>query len=475
MGASIRPSVRDEPSIGKAQVSREEEADRALRHTVFAPGAAPLLCLAFLLTIVSVPALQHLVEIRRGLTARAEAGSAPSLRSLVPQCYDIFSFLPSLADLGSVRSPRQAWDLLPRARDLREYETALENGSVLSEWALPPTQLLLARLLGAGNEQAYLGREGWLVYRPEIDYLTHPGFLDPASLRQRERGGAEDGPVQPDPVKAILHFQRQLAARGISLILMPVPVKPMIHPEKLSPRYTPQDGPLQNPSYPRFRTALEQAGVLLFDVSQALADAKQQTGEAQYLATDTHWTPGAMERSAAALAELIRARALLPARPPVVYRRETAEVANLGDIATMLKLPPGQGLFARQRVSLHPVRTRMGEPWRPEPDADILLLGDSFSNIYSLPGMGWGEGAGFAEQLSWALSRPIDALTLNAGGSYATRHRLRQELGRGEDRLAGKRLVIWQFAMRDLLVGDWKIIDLPGPGTTHGSRERAAP
>lgn len=35
-----------------------------------------------------------------------------------------------------------------------------------------------------------------------------------------------------------------------------------------------------------------------------------------------------------------------------------------------------------------------------------------------------------------------------------------QELARGHDRLAGKRLVVWEFAARELAVGDWKMIPL---------------
>ena len=49
----------------------------------------------------------------------------------------------------------------------------------------------------------------------------------------------------------------------------------------------------------------------------------------------------------------------------------------------------------------------------------MLLLGDSFSNIFSFEAMGWGESAGFAEHLSAALRRPIDCILRN---SDAIRH-----------------------------------------------------
>jgi alginate O-acetyltransferase complex protein AlgJ len=41
---------------------------------------------------------------------------------------------------------------------------------------------------------------------------------------------------------------------------------------------------------------------------------------------------------------------------------------------------------------------------------------------------------------------------------------LAKDLARGRDRLAGKKLVIWQFAARELSFGDWKLIDLPEVG-----------
>ncbi len=85
----------------------------------------------------------------------------------------------------------------------------------------------------------------------------------------------------------------------------------------------------------------------------------------------------------------------------------------------------------------------------------MLVLGDSFSNIYSLGSMGWGESAGFAEHVSYALGRAVDRIVQNDDGAYATREQLQRG---GPERLAAKRVVIWQFAARELASGDWKVI-----------------
>jgi hypothetical protein len=65
------------------------------------------------------------------------------------------------------------------------------------------------------------------------------------------------------------------------------------------------------------------------------------------------------------------------------------------------------------------------------------------------------------EQLSYTLQRPIDRIVQNDEGAHATRGLLRRDLASGGNRLADKRVVIWQFAARELAFGDWRVIRLP--------------
>ena len=112
-------------------------------------------------------------------------------------------------------------------------------------------------------------------------------------------------------------------------------------------------------------------------------------------------------------------------------------------------------------MQLAQVQDETGAVWAPAADADVLLLGDSFTNVFSEDFMGWGEAAGLAPQLSLALGRPLDVIAQNDSGAFATRKLLAAALAAGEDRLAGKRVVIWELAARELSVGDWKHVDYP--------------
>jgi alginate O-acetyltransferase complex protein AlgJ len=175
-----------------------------------------------------------------------------------------------------------------------------------------------------------------------------------------------------------------------------------------------------------------------------------------YLDTDTHWRPETMEFVAERLADFIQ---LPPPAAPISPSIVEKEIVARGDIAAMLKLTRGDKFFPPETVTIRQVVTGNGL-WRPSKDADVLLLGDSFSNIFSFEPMGWGESAGFAEHLSFALRRPIDCILRNSDASFATREILSNELARGRDRLAGKKLVIWEFAARELSFGNWKLLDL---------------
>jgi hypothetical protein len=448
------------------KLSREEIAEIEVGNTSITRTMSVALAAAFILTIVSVPVTQHIIEIR--------AGFAESRAWVLPAAYEIF------------KHPRQAWTALvnPANGDLmsrlsasngvlmhgfQSYEETLESDSFIARAALPHTQAFTAEFFGLGNEQVHLGSERWLFYQPDVAYLTGPGFLDPSFQRSRARSGDSSVTrvIQPDPLKAIVQFRDQLKSRGIHLVIMPIPVKPMIEPEFLSPSYRPPlPIPLQNPSYGAFLTSLEKVQIDYLDISHSFAEKKRSTGRSQFLRTDTHWTPEAMQHAVALLAEKLRAVGLAGAAEPIELDRSSQIIHGLGDIVAMLKLPATSRLYPRETVTIHPVLCPDGRPWSPDSRAEVLILGDSFFNIFSLEGMGWGASAGFVEQLSHALQRPIDAIIRNDAGALATRELLGQEVARGRDRLNGKRLVVWEFAVRELATGNWDFVPLKAPART---------
>ena len=438
------------PPLPSAGLSREEIARREVGHTDVAPPTARLLVALFLVMVATVPLVEFL-----GLRALRAQGLEPSWSHLTE--------LPSEVRASFTEAPagHSLWTRIVSANRrvlaaLTAFETALEDESVLGRALRPPAQAALTRWMGAGNERVYKGSDGWLFYRPDVEYVTGQPFLEPRTLERRIAAASEwDRPPQPDPRPAIAQFRRDLAARGITLVVMPTPVKPSVHPEALAARYGADAGVLQNPSYQAFVEDLRREGALVFDPAEALAGARRFGP--QYLETDTHWRPEAMEEVAELLARFVASRIELPAAAGSSYRVDRQEVRNAGDTARMLDLPDGSLLYPPETVWLRRIVQEDGSLWRSSRDADVLLLGDSFTNIYALESMGWGTSAGLAEQLSYALGRPVDRLVQNDEAAWATRAMLEREPAR----LHGTRVVVYQFATRELASGDWRILPLP--------------
>lgn len=451
-------------------LSREDIAKLEIGHTEIAPWLAWAMTVGFLALIFIVPIVHEWTQPDAGQAVRTW-----------PRCGAIFTSLPDVA-IAFDRANGDLWQRTLVAnrsllKNIDVYESSLKEESRLVERLLGPTQAGLSKWGRLGNEKAYLGRDGWLFYRPSVDYVTGPGFLDPRALAKRSQSGkAYAAPAHPDPRPAIVRLAQDLARRGIALILVPAPGKATVQPERLSTRYSAGGGALHNASFEQFKVEVERAGAIVFDPAPPLRDRWLQAGEDQFLKTDTHWTCRAAQAVAEALGALINERSLLPPHEPTEYQTRAANFTNLGDIAVMLRLPEDQSIFSSETVEVRQVLDG-GGPWRPATTADVLLLGDSFTNIFSQDAMKWGISAGLAEQLSFALKRPIDRISQNDSGAFATRQTLAQELARGNDRLAGKRLVVWEFAARELAVGDWRMLPLPadeGRGDNPSGADLAA-
>ena len=426
---------------------RQAQALKEAGHTDVSRAVSATIVTLFLATICAVPILQAVLSDTFGAVEVAA--------HVLPE---------------SAKTARQD-GLLAANRVLlggiERFEEVLEEESLLRRWILPTAQRLLTDVLGVGNEQAYLGRDGWLFLRDDFDHVTGRGFLEPRRLQRERLAGSRAA----NPLPAILGFHRDLAARGIELVVMPTPVKPTVHPEFLTAAA--DSGLIHNPSFRDFLGRLESAGVTVFDPSTVLAAAKARGDEPLYLRTDTHWTPRAMELVARELASVLRD--FIDSSHPQADRfvRRRAYVSGPGDLARMLEHPGAEQTWASERIEVARVLTRQGRPWTPDRKAQVLLLGDSFTNIYSDAALGWGSGAGLAEQLSFELGRSVDRIAINAGGSWSSRQALVRGTmtATGVDRLSGKRVVVYQFAARELSTGDWKML---GIGARPASPARSA-
>ncbi len=385
-------------------------------------GQYYLLTIGFLAVISVVVPFQAINEIRQGE---------------IPQALDLFRQAPTVANL-------------------RSFEKDLETQSVVAQAVRPPMQYLRYRAFGDTGEKALTGREGWWFYKPDARYLTE---------RCLDDSEKQTGPRVA--VSAIVSFRDQLARRGIHLLVVPVPGKPSVYPDMLTRRAAACD-PRAHGHTREVLKDLAAAGVETIDLLDVFAEARAASRPAEdgtwYLARDTHWTNEGARLAAEAVARRIRNLSWAPAAS-AAYDLEPVSVLRPGDVLRMLKCPPVEARFEPEEVRCQRVvRRDNGKPYRDDPEAEILVLGDSFLRIYEHDEPG---SAGFIAHLARELGQPLASIVNDGGASTL----VRQELSRKPALLDGKKLVIWEFVERDIRFGmeGWQQVTLPTTGASSSA------
>jgi hypothetical protein len=382
----------------------------------------------------------------------------------------------------------------------RAYEKTLEDKSVVAAGVRKQVQAVRWSLWQDGGLKVVSGREAlvsfndWLFYRPGVQYLTRPAVWD----ERARKVDANDVAVVDDPVEEIISFKQELARKGVELLVVVVPTKANLYPEKLVGNLSSEesDAITTHLGYGReFLERLEKQGVAtvnLYEAFRAEKDLAQKEikkgaeasdAELLYLRQDTHWRLRALKRAAQEVAQKVRTMpwykesledSLLIEQKAKRMRYshfvlQDTLVERLGDVSVMTQLSEDAvghedmqpELVAAQRV-WQVWEDSIGQEIRRQPmrnefrKSDILIIGDSFSRIYQSDSP---RSAGWVAHLAYELQEPLGAVISDGGASTL----VREKLARRSGVLKNKKLLIWEFVERDIRYGEkgWQHITLP--------------
>ena len=317
---------------------------------------------------------------------------------------------------------------------LKSFEKNLET-AFFAETPRKLTQSILSLSpLKEGNRNVRIGKDGWLFLDDAIESLTGQGPF----------------PFQKDgnsPVDAIKRFADQLDNFGARLILVSIPSKAMIYPEKINHNIK---GPISHPDTQRLVSDLNSLPNLdVLDLTRSLFNLKKD--KKLFLKQDTHWTPEAMEEAAKIIANHIKSMDINIDKVNLNPKQKEGRKAY-GDLVEKINI--WDGAFDQESVIAKPIKANTRDR-----NSEIILLGDSFTNIYSSnEGLGWGNNAGLPEHIASNVGTPIDVISINGGGATEVRKKLAQRRGSSED-MKNKKVVIWAITCRDLFLSQEQCID----------------
>jgi alginate O-acetyltransferase complex protein AlgJ len=301
---------------------------------------------------------------------------------------------------------------------------------------------LCAQKATAGESMAIAGTDGWLFLRSELRHIGVGLFWGEAAAKVSKASSSD----KADPLPAIVDFNAQLQALGIELIVMPVPCKALVYPEKLG---GPAEGRM-DAVHQEFYAQLAAKGVKILDLADAFAKAKGKVPDL-YCKTDTHWSPYACEQTAKLIKERLGSPAWLQAKPGK-FKTAAEKRTIVGD------LTDGKGSEEL------PVRVVTGADGAALEDkaSPVVLLGDSHTLVFHAGQELHGTGAGLADQLAAELGLAVDVIGVRGSGATPARVNLLRRAKADPAYLAGKKVVIWCFAAREFTESSgWSRVPFP--------------
>ncbi len=453
-------SIHSDPPPAGGPAEAAKPAPPGGHASVRRRGSELALVIGFLLIIGAVPVTQTGIELARGDRV---------------QFTDVFRYRPT-------------------SKNLRQYEATLKEKSWFQQRLGPEAQRLLFATLSDTGAKGMLGRDDWLFYRPDVRYLVEPNRAEPEDsstkwLRRTARLSQREGVT-----KAILAFRDQLKERGIALLVVPVPGKPSIYPDRLTRRESANPRRFRSPTVDLIQSLREQGveTIDLFSLFQNFRSTNQTPSADLYLARDTHWTPLGARLAAEAVASRVRELGFAPTNH-IAFETHAVPVSRWGDILEMMQIPGLRDSFAPEPITCEQVTDpvlgpllpsgseRPGACRYPGAKTTVLVLGDSFTRVYqyaepqSLGGLPAGGSpapapesgakrllpgsAGFVSHLALALRAPVDAIYSDGGASTD----VRRKLSTNPEILEDKQVVIWEFVERDIALGQqgWEEVPLP--------------
>jgi SGNH hydrolase-like domain, acetyltransferase AlgX len=304
---------------------------------------------------------------------------------------------------------------------------------------------LAAKSRSAQTEGAAViaGVDGWFFLSSDIRFLSVGQFwgADAAKVSRAHK------PESADPIPAIVDFQEQLKKRGIDLLLMPVPPKAAIYPEKILPDID-LHGETAAPYLAQFYDELRKRGINVVDLAPVFLQNRAGEHGPVFCKTDSHWSGFGCVLAAQTIKEKIREK--VAGQPRKNYAAEWKEVTIKGDLGDLAG--PNTKKLEPEKIAVRTISDKeTGAAITPDPNSPLLIIGDSHTLVFH---DFLAEKSGLLDQLAYEIGFAPDLIGTRGSGATSVRVSLYRRAKKDPEYLAKKKMIVWCFAAREFTESD---------------------
>ena len=325
--------------------------------------------------------------------------------------------LPTVLGFASSQNPSQAMSLFLDGKLVRKFEQHYDQSLFLRTPSIELWADLQYALFREGASGVVLGHDGWL--------FTNQEYLLPSNLERN----------LDKQLALIDNARKQLAGKGVRLILLPIPMKLDTYAEhsRLAPNAQ------LSGLYQDFRARLAEHGIASVDLRGAYQRAA--ASEPLFLRNDTHWSPKGAELAAQTLA--LQFPELTGSTTYVTQAVGEKQVP--GDLLNYLKFDPSfaPGYFAPVHITLHETLKQaqplIADSLFADEAVSLALVGTSYTRI---------DDWNFSGFLKQALQRDLVSVALEARGPFEAMNAFLASPAAASGDI---QTVVWEFPLRTLL------------------------
>lgn len=315
----------------------------------------------------------------------------------------------------------------------------------------------LAEKAANKNTITVQGKDGWLFLAPELRHLSAGQFWG----ENAKKVSKASRPEYADPLPAILDFNRQLKEKGVELIVVPVPLKAYVYPDKLDENIHPDEKgalPRLDVQHQEFFGILRKHGIKVLDLLPVFMENRFHKDGALYCRHDSHWSGNGCVLAGKKIAEEIDLNS--SGLPKKEFQTEWIEIEISGDLWKALN----DKSVARERLRVRRTGARSPnglKPVEPDKNSPVILLGDSHGLVFHAGGDMHTRRAGLADQLAFELGFPVDLVAVRGSGATPARINLFRRVQKNKDYWKNKKYVIWCFSAREFTESDgWRKVPI---------------
>jgi alginate O-acetyltransferase complex protein AlgJ len=247
-------------------------------------------------------------------------------------------------------------------------------------------------------------------------------------------------------ISSIINYHKALAGENVSLIVVPVPTKAEIYPDKLVAGAKPTE--LAGHEI-EFIAGLKAGGVNVVDLAKAYHARRQADHSTPlYCERDAHWSPAGIAIATDLILAEIKDKSWF-GTPKELSAPESLQIT--GDLMTT---PETQALGV-EKISIQRTKEIVPPSTTTSP---ALLMGDSHTMVFST-GANAGfhcQGAGILDLLQAKTGTPFLLFANNNGGTDTARRQLALQAVPKPEFWKDKKVVIWCFSLREVTEKKWK-------------------